>query len=115
MHPDVDRLTGEIVIYDTEYTSWEGSMERGWSGQNEYRELIQIAAIRVDASNGFSEIEELEIFVKPQRNRVLSDYISSLTGITQRQIDDFGVHPETALRLFGNFFRKHRSMVLWQE
>ena len=33
--------TDRFVIYDTEYTAWEGSLARNWSGPNEHRELLQ--------------------------------------------------------------------------
>ena len=36
-----------FVLYDTEYTSWEGSLQRGWSRPDEHRELVQLSAIRV--------------------------------------------------------------------
>lgn len=31
-----------FVFYDTEYTSWEGAMQRNWSGPDEHRELVQL-------------------------------------------------------------------------
>lgn len=42
-----DKLPETFIIFDTEYTSWEGSQERNWNGENEFRELVQISAIRV--------------------------------------------------------------------
>ena len=30
-----------VVVYDTEFTSWQGANENGWSGPGQYRELIQ--------------------------------------------------------------------------
>ena len=30
----------EIIVFDTEYTTWEGAMARQWTGPNEYRELV---------------------------------------------------------------------------
>ena len=41
------RLPDTFIIFDTEFTAWEGSMERNWSGENEYRELVQISAFRI--------------------------------------------------------------------
>ena len=32
------------VVYDLEYTAWEGSLERNWGGPNEDPEIIQIGA-----------------------------------------------------------------------
>jgi len=34
-------------LWDTEFTAWEGSWQRGWSEDWEHREIISIAAIRV--------------------------------------------------------------------
>jgi hypothetical protein len=38
----------EVVIYDLEYTTWPGALERHWSGKDEYREIIRIGAISID-------------------------------------------------------------------
>ena len=42
-----DLLPEKFIIFDTEYTAWEGSQERNWSGDNEYMELVQIGALKV--------------------------------------------------------------------
>ena len=36
----------QIIIFDTEFTAWEGSAQRNWSFDWEYREIIQIAAVK---------------------------------------------------------------------
>ena len=41
-------LLKEIVIYDTEYTTWEGAQKRNWSGPGEYREVVNIGAIKIE-------------------------------------------------------------------
>jgi len=38
----------QIIIFDTEYTAWEGAKERNWSGSGEHREIVQIAAVKID-------------------------------------------------------------------
>ena len=41
-------MPGQVLIWDTEHTSWEGSYQRGWRGfvpgttQREWREIIQV-------------------------------------------------------------------------
>ena len=40
-----ENLPDTFIIFDTEFTAWEGSMERKWSGENEYKELIQISTL----------------------------------------------------------------------
>ena len=51
MYDDPDHLPQSLIIYDTEYTSWQGSQERDWSGAREYQELVQIGAIHVIKRN----------------------------------------------------------------
>lgn len=40
--------TGTVIVFDTEYTTWDGAKERGWSNPNEHRELVQIAAQKIN-------------------------------------------------------------------
>jgi inhibitor of KinA sporulation pathway (predicted exonuclease) len=90
-----------IVFFDTEYTAWQGSMERNWTGAGEHREILQIGAVRVDRD--FAETDLFNVFVKPSRNPVLSQYIQNLTGITQARIDQCGIHFLDAWREFSRF------------
>jgi len=85
-------LPPTIVVFDTEYTSWEGAQARKWSGPNEYREIVQIGAVRVDASTSdFKEVDSLLLYVKPVKNPTLSEYFIDLTGITQETVDTKGM------------------------
>lgn len=95
------KLFGEskIIIFDTEYTCWEGSQERKWSGPGEQKEVVQIGAILADTTN-FSELDHFTIFVRPKINPVLSDFFTKLTGITQSTVDATGVSFKEAMRLF---------------
>lgn len=77
----------EFIIFDTEFTAWEGSYERGWSEENEHRELIQLGAIKI---RNFVEIENLLLYCKPTINPQLSDYIIELTGVTQEDVETLG-------------------------
>ena len=43
------RRPTEVVVFDTEFTAWQGSMERGWSGPGEHKEIVQIGAVLLDA------------------------------------------------------------------
>lgn len=78
------------IVFDTEYTAWEGSLQRGWSGPNEYREVVQIGAVKIDAQK-FEVLDTFELLIKPVRNPQLSDYFIKLTGITQAAVDAEGV------------------------
>jgi inhibitor of KinA sporulation pathway (predicted exonuclease) len=77
--------SGHLAILDLEYTAWEGSAARAWSGPSEWREIIDIGCIIVDAAS-FAERCAYTCLVKPERNPILSDYFTSLTGITQHDL-----------------------------
>jgi DNA polymerase III epsilon subunit-like protein len=95
--------TGEIVLYDTEFTAWEGSQERDWAGPDEFREIIQIGAVRVDPGRDFAEITRFARVVRPWRYPVLSDYVTALTGITNATVASEGVSFADAYRAFEEF------------
>ncbi len=77
-------LPEELILFDTEYTAWEDSKETQWGGPNEYREIIQIGAIRV---HGLTETASFMRFVKPVKNPQLSGFIIGLTGISQADVE----------------------------
>jgi inhibitor of KinA sporulation pathway (predicted exonuclease) len=79
-----------IVIFDTEFTTWEGAWARNWSGPNEHREIVQIAAQMVDLETE-TVLDSFSCLVKPSINPALSDYFINLTGITQEQVDTEGI------------------------
>lgn len=95
-------MSEAFVIFDTEYTTWDGAQDRGWSGENEYRELVQIAAIKVDKET-LEEIDTLDVLVMPQFNTTLSDFFTELTGITNDEINKRGLSFDGALKKFNNF------------
>lgn len=97
-------MMSNVTILDTEFTSWEGAMERDWGGEGEYRELVQIGAIRVDPLT-LDETDTLDIIVKPVRNPVLSDYFIGLTGITNERLAQDGVSFSTAIEKFRDFLK----------
>ncbi|OHA19910.1 MAG: hypothetical protein A2836_00100 [Candidatus Taylorbacteria bacterium RIFCSPHIGHO2_01_FULL_45_63] len=92
-------LPEKIILFDLEYTSWEGSMARDWSGEGEYREIVDIGAIRFNTKTGAEE-SRFQRFVKPKKNPKLSDYFIKLTRITQANVDRKGVSFEQALEEF---------------
>lgn len=92
-------LPDRIIIYDTEYTTWEGALERDWNGPGECKEVVDIGAVCVETKN-FTELENFHVFVKPRRNPLLSDYFVKLTGITQQEVDENGVNFPEALNSF---------------
>lgn len=93
-------MTGAVIV-DTEYTTWPGALENGWTDPAQHREIVQIAAIRVD--DDFQEIAAFERIVRPTCNPVLSDLFVKLTGIDQARVDVEGIRFEDALRDFAAF------------
>lgn len=79
-----------IVVYDTEFTTWDGALARGWSGEGEHRELVQIAAQKIDLVHHVV-LDSFERLVIPRVNRQLSPCFTNLTGITQAQIEADGM------------------------
>lgn len=94
-------LPSNFIIFDTEFTAWKGSREREWSGPNEYRELVQIGALKVNEN--LEVVEEKTYLLKPQRNPTLSNYFKDLTGISQEDIDSKGEHPNQVLNSFAKW------------
>lgn len=90
------------VIFDLEYTAWDGSLARGWSGENEDPEIIQIGAIKLCIrGRDLVPEQEFSVLVKPTIRPQLSDYIKELTGIDQENLNQNGITFSEAL---GNFF-----------
>lgn len=92
----------EIVIYDAEYTTWEGAHARNWSGTGEYKELVELGAILVETEN-FVERGSFQVLVKPVKNPQLSHYFTRLTGIEQETVDREGVTLAEALDRFARW------------
>jgi inhibitor of KinA sporulation pathway (predicted exonuclease) len=91
----------EFILYDTEWTSWEGFMEHDWKETGKYREIIQIGALRV--GENLTEIGSFTTYIKPVKNPELSDYIQELTHITQEKINAEGKTLSEALNAFSQF------------
>ena len=111
---------GSFVLFDTEFTAWEGSWQRKWSGPCEHRELIQLSAVRVQrwgasvrsaAQNPPRQrrdkelvvVDEVKITVRPVINPCLSGYITELTGITNEEVTRDGVCFLDAMAQFEQF------------
>ncbi len=92
-------LPQRIIVFDIEYTTWEGAQERNWSGPNEFKEIVQIGAVAVETDN-FSELGWKIFYVCPVKNPILSDYFTALTGITQEKVDKEAVTLKEALHQF---------------
>jgi DNA polymerase III epsilon subunit-like protein len=89
------------VVFDLEFTAWEGSMAHRWLRPGEYTEIVQIGAVKVDAD--FAPLESLDVLVRPRLNPVLSPYLEKLTGITNEDMRARGIDFEAAYRAFIDF------------
>jgi len=80
----------EAVVFDLEYTAWPHSMARRWLDPGEFREVIQIGAVKLDAGD-WRETASLALLIRPRINPVLSDFIQDLTGVTNTAIAENGI------------------------
>ncbi len=92
----------ELVLYDLEYTAWEGSLKRNWSEEWEHREIVEIGAIRVNRAD-WREIAAFNVLVRPRINREISAYLTDLTGLTNQEIELEGCDLGPALEQFREF------------
>lgn len=81
---DFGLMSPVITIFDLEYTAWEGSMAHGWLRPGEFREVVQIGAVRLDMA-GLRILGEFDCLVKPRFNPP-SPYLERLTGIDATQV-----------------------------
>lgn len=90
------------VLFDTEFTAWPGSMANRWLKPGEFREIVQIGAVKIDAKS-LAMVAEFEVLVRPRFNPVLSDYFVELTGITNDAVKARGVDFREAYDRFVEF------------
>lgn len=103
---DLPEQTEEIVIWDVECTSWKGSAELRWGRPGEYRELVEIGAIKVHLTS-LTEIDSFSQLVKPEINPELSKYFMNLTHISQAMLDEKSIPFSEALEKFQKFCNLH--------
>lgn len=104
----MNQKTHEVVVFDTEFTAWPGSVERGWRGPSEYKEIVQIGAVTLDAHN-LQEIASFSALIKPTMNPVLSDYLVRLTRITNAKLAREGVDFATGISHYLSFAGSRKS------
>lgn len=99
----VETLLAEsrILIFDTEFTAWPGSLERGWTRPDEHREIVQIGGVLLDRD--CEEIGAFSHLVRPILNPVLSQYLVDLTGITNGELDAHAASLADVLEQFVTF------------
>ena len=89
----------QLVIFDLEFTAWDGSLARHWLGPGEFKEVVQFGAVRLRGED-FSAAESFDCLVRPRINSRLSDYFENLTGISNDRLLGEGVDFELAYRRF---------------
>lgn len=106
--------TGEVVIYDLEFTTWPGALEREWSGTDECRELTRIGAIRID-SETLQEKQFFDCIVKPSICQNVSDYFVQLTGLSHERLFQEGVDFLGAIQRFFTFVGLRPAMCFGKD
>jgi inhibitor of KinA sporulation pathway (predicted exonuclease) len=91
-----------LTVFDLEYTAWECSMARRWLAPGEFKEVVQIGAVRLDADS-FKILAEFDVLVRPRINPSLSPYFERLTGITNAAVAQTGFDFAQAYERFLNF------------
>lgn len=76
-------------------------MARRWMGPGEYKEIVQIGAVKVDTE--YSLLETFNMLVRPRLNPVLSPYLEKLTGISNDAVATRGVDFLEAYDAFVHF------------
>lgn len=84
------------VVFDCEYLAVEGSQTRFWAGpQDPDPVVIQIGAVRIDLDGDFAISAVLDELILPLdrhgKKYELDPYISKLTGIEKRALDERGL------------------------
>jgi inhibitor of KinA sporulation pathway (predicted exonuclease) len=92
----------KAVIFDLEFTAWEGSVQHRWGRPGEFTELVQIGALKIDAQNLLVDAE-LDLLVRPRFNPILSEYFVALTGITNEELQARGIDFPAAYAKFIRF------------
>ena len=102
-----------VVVFDAEYTSWEGSVARGWSGPGEDMEVVEIGAVKLDGRRMLAELDCFQVLVRPRVNPVLSDHFVTLTGIRQADVEADGIElAEEAVAAFAEFLGEETGAAL---
>lgn len=94
-----------FVLFDTEFTAWKNSKKNNWSGVNQHREIIEIAAYKI---KNFEIIDTLHIYVLPTINQYLSNYTTKLTGITNDILTKKGISFNKAIEKLYTFSKYYK-------
>lgn len=77
------------IVFDLEFTAWEGSMAHNWLRPGEFREIVQIGAVKLHPET-MEVLSTFDVFVRPRINSRISPYLENLTGITNDELKTKG-------------------------
>ena len=94
----------KFIVTDSEYTTFPGALESDWTAEEwMHKEIVQIAAAKVDLRKDFNDVVVFETLVIPKINPNLSDLFIQLTGVTQERLDAEGIDFVRAAKDFADF------------
>jgi inhibitor of KinA sporulation pathway (predicted exonuclease) len=91
-----------FTVFDLEFTAWGCSMASHWLRPGEFKEVVQIGAVRLTVDT-FAPVAEFDVLVRPRINAVLSPYFEGLTGISNEEVALRGVDFALAYDRFLDF------------
>lgn len=108
-----------VIYSDLEYLYPEMTKESGRPSSSDLRQIVQIAAIKVDELG--NEIDTFDILVKPTFTLILPDFFVELTNITQDQVDQQAITLKEAIPQFISFVGTdvvrtyHKDYEVWMQ
>lgn len=96
-------VSDSLVVYDTEYTTWPDARDSAWGHEDQHREVIQLAGRIVHRARAWNEGPVFSVLIRPVLTPVLNRHTTTLTGITQEQMDAEGLPMAQALERFRAF------------
>lgn len=96
------------TIFDCEYLTVPGAMNRHWAGPEDPDPLVvQIGAVRLTLSPPFQITEKTSLLIQPVDRSgveaIVDPFFTELTGISQQQIDAGGLPLADAMKQFERF------------
>lgn len=88
-------------------------MDRNWAGPHEDPEIVQIGAaiLQTASTENYHVGQTFSQLVRPKLRPQLSAYFTQLTGISQSNIDKYGIGFKDALRQFRKFLPSETSLI----
>jgi hypothetical protein len=96
------------IIYDCEFLTNKTAMSHGWCAPHDPDPtVVQIGAVKISLTDGLPIEDTKTIYITPKdrygNNAPLDPFFTELTGITQQDIDDYGVSLEQGFKNLNDF------------